>query len=322
VNRETQIFRTTPHRKRYAVAFLSGDGIGPELTAEASRVLAEVSRMHGFSLEEQHLPFGGDAVRRFGRPLPPATRAACLDADAVLVASTREPAVENVLAELDLGWRITRVSARDCRLAVVSPLRPDAAELALERAFRLALGRHASLTAVGGGPAWHAALAAACERHEGVRVERARFEDAVVGLLHEPARFDVIVCEQPFGEALAATAASAHGGTRLAASGRLGSDGKGIFGPTHGSAPELAGQGVANPSAMLLAASLLLGEGLGRRSAARTLEHAVEDALGNGVRTPDLVVSGPGATTREFADALLASLPSARQDTEFAGVAS
>ncbi|HSK14762.1 MAG TPA: isocitrate/isopropylmalate family dehydrogenase [Gaiellaceae bacterium] len=308
-------------KKRYTVALLSGDGIGPELTAEASRVLAEVSRMHGFAVDELHLPFGGDAVRRFGHPLPPATRAACLDADAVLVASTREPALEDVKAELDLGWRLTRVSARGSQLAVVGPLRPDAAELALERAFGLALGRRASLTSVGESPAWRAALARVAERHEGVRVERARFEDAVVGLLHDPARFDVVVCEQPFGEALSGTAASAHGGTRLVASGRLGPGGKGVFGPTHGSAPQLAGQGVANPSAMLLAAALLLGEGLGERSAARTLEHAVLDALDTGLGTPDLVSSGTGATTREFADALLASLPSARRDTEFAGAA-
>ena len=64
-------------RHRYTVACLAGDGIGPELIAEASRALAAVSRLHGFTVEELHLPFGRDAVRRFGHPLPPATRAAC-----------------------------------------------------------------------------------------------------------------------------------------------------------------------------------------------------------------------------------------------------
>jgi 3-isopropylmalate dehydrogenase len=106
----------------------------------------------------------------------------------------------------------------------------------------------------------------------------------------------------------------------MVASGRVGPDGKGVFGPTHGSAPQLAGQGVANPSAMLLAAALMLGEGLGERSAARTLERAVVETLGNGVRTPDMLTSGAGATTREFMDTLLATLPTARRDTEFAGV--
>ena len=307
-------------KKRYTVACLSGDGIGPEMTAEASRALATVSAMHGFQVDEVHVPFGGDAVRRFGHPLPAVTRAACAESDAMLVAATREPALEVVKAELDLRWRITRVCARGSELAVVSPLLDDAVQLAVDSAFRLAYSRRARLTSVGKSARWQAALAAAHERWDGVLVEHMPFEAAVTGLLRDPSRFDVIASEQPFAEALASTAAFAHEGTRMVASGRVGADGKGMFGPTHGSALEIAGQGVANPSAMLLAAALLLGEGLGERSAARTLERAVMDMVKTGVRTPDMVSSGAGATTREFMDSLLASLPDARRDTEFAGV--
>jgi 3-isopropylmalate dehydrogenase len=304
-------------KKRYTVALLSGDGIGPEMTAEASRALRAVSRMHGFGVEELHVPFGGDAVRRFGHPLPSFTRAACAEADAVLVATTREPALEVVKAELDLSWRITRVCARGSELAVVSPLVDQAVDLAVDRAFRLALSRRARLTSVGDSDTWRASVEAGAERREGVHVEHERFEAAVTGLLRDPSRYDVIASEQPFAEALASTAAFAHEGERLVASGRVGSDGKGVFGPTHGSALEIAGQGVANPSAMLLAVALLLSEGLGERSAARTLERGVLEALETGVRTPDMVSSGAGATTREFTDALLATLPSARPDAEF-----
>jgi isocitrate/isopropylmalate dehydrogenase len=142
----------------------------------------------------------------------------------------------------------------------------------------------------------------------------------VPDLFREPSRFDVLVSEQVFAEALSHTAAYAHGSTRMVASGRLSADGPGIFGPTHGSALEIAGQGVANPSGMLLAAALMI-EGLGERSAARTLENAVAETLRDGVHTPDLMASGVGATTREFMDVLLAALPGARTDTEFAGVA-
>jgi 3-isopropylmalate dehydrogenase len=304
-------------KKRYTVALLSGDGIGPEMTAEASRALRAVSRMHGFGVEELHVPFGGDAVRRFGHPLPSFTRAACAEADAVLVATTREPALEVVKAELDLSWRITRVCARGSELAVVSPLVDGALDLAVDRAFRLAVSRRARLTSVGDTERWLAAVEAGAERREGVHVEHARFEAAVTGLLRDPSRYDVIASEQPFAEALASTAAFAHEGTRLVASGRVGPAGKGVFGPTHGSALEIAGQGVANPSAMLLAVALLLGEGLGERSAAQTLERGVLEALETGMRTPDMVSSGAGATTREFTDALLATLPSARPDAEF-----
>ena len=306
-------------KKRYTVACLSGDGIGPEVTAEASRALAVVSGMHGFQVDEVHVPFGGDALRRFGHPLPQVTRAACAEADAMLVAATREPALEVLKAELDLRWRITRVCARGSELAVVSPLLDDAVPLAVDSAFRLAFSRRARLTSVGSSASWRGAVGAAAERWDGVLVDQQPFEAVVTGLLREPAAFDVIASEQPFAEALASTAAFAHEGTRMVASGRVGPDGKGMFGPTHGSALEIAGQGVANPSAMLLATALMLGEGLGERSAARTLERGVLETLETGVRTPDMLATGAGATTREFMDTLLAALPAARRDTEFAG---
>ena len=306
-------------KKRYTVACLSGDGIGPEVMAEASRALADVSRMHGFAIDEQHVAFGGDAVRRFGHALPASTRAACRRADAVLVATTTEPALEGVKAELDLTWRMTRVRLNGTRLTVVSPLADDAEELAVERAFALACNRQARVTSVGASKAWRAVVDRVAEASPGVTVEHVSFESVVRTLFRRPAAFDVIVSEQVFAEALSHTAAYAHGSTRMVASGRLSALGAGIFGPTHGSALEIAGQGVANPSGMLLAAALML-EGLGERSAARTLENAVAETLGN-VHTPDLVAAGVGATTREFMNVLLAALPGARTDTEFAGVA-
>jgi 3-isopropylmalate dehydrogenase len=306
-------------KKRYTVACLSGDGIGPEVMAEASRALADVSRMHGFAIDEQHVAFGGDAVRRFGHALPASTRAACRRADAVLVATTTEPALEGVKAELDLTWRMTRVRLNGTRLTVVSPLADDSEELAVERAFALACNRQARVTSVGASKIWRAVVDRAAEASPGVIVEHVSFESVVRTLFRRPAAFDVIVSEQVFADALSHTAAYAHGSTRMVASGRLSAHGAGIFGPTHGSALEIAGQGVANPSGMLLAAGLML-EGLGERSAARTLENAVAETLGN-VHTPDLVAAGVGATTREFMNVLLAALPGARTDTEFAGVA-
>jgi 3-isopropylmalate dehydrogenase len=305
--------------RRYTVACLAGDGIGPELMAEASRAIEAVSRMHGFAVDEVHVPFGGDAVRRFGHPLPQATRAACREADAVLIAATREPALEGVKAELDLTWRVTQVRlAREGDIALVSPVVDDAEALAIERAFRLARSRSAKVTSVGATEEWFAAVATATERHEGVIVEHVSVERVLPVLAADPARFDVLVTQELFAEALSNMAAFAHEDVRMVASGRMSTSGAGIFGPTHGSAPEIAGQGVANPMAMLLAASLMLGEGLGERAAGETLERAVTDAIEDGVRTPDIVVSGAAATTRQFMDVLIAGLPSARRDTEFA----
>jgi len=305
--------------RRYTIACLAGDGIGPELMAEASRALEAVSRLHGFTVDEAHVPFGGDAVRRFGHPLPPATRAACREADAVLVAATREPALEGVKAELDLTWRVTRVRlAREGDIALVSPVAEDAEQIAVERAFRLARERRAKVTSVGTGQEWFTAVQAATERHAGVIVEHVPVELVLPVLATDPARFDVIVTQGVFAEALSNMAAFAHEDVRMVASGRMSANGTGIFGPTHGSAPEIAGQGVANPMAMLLAAAVMLGEGLGERSSAETLERAVAGAIEDGVRTPDIVETGPAATTRQFMDVLLAGLPSARRDTEFA----
>jgi 3-isopropylmalate dehydrogenase len=174
------------------------------------------------------------------------------------------------------------------------------------------------VTSVGATEEWFAAVQDATGRHQGLIVEHVPVERVLPVLTTDPARFDVIVTQELFGEALSNMAAFAHEEVRMVASGRMSADGAEIFGPTHGSAPEIAGQGVANPMAMLLAASLMLGEGLGERAAAETLERAVAEAIEGGVRTPDLVQSGPAATTRQFMDVLLAGLPSARRDTEFA----
>ena len=304
--------------KSYSVACLSGDGIGPELMAEASRAMAEAGRLHGFRVDEVHAPFAGEAVSRHGHPLPRETRAACREADAVLVALTREPALEGVKAELDLVWRVQRVRLPDGDLAVVSPLADDAEELAVARAFELARSRRARLSAVGEGRAWEALVERESERHPGVQVEGTTPSRTLPRLMDEPNRFCVIVTQTAFGQVVSDLAAAPRNDLRIVASGRLSEDGPGLFGPTHGSAPDIAGQGVANPSGILLAAALMLSEGLGERAAGRTLERAITHALAEGWRTADLEGPGPAATTRDFNDAVLGLMPDARTDVEFA----
>jgi 3-isopropylmalate dehydrogenase len=304
--------------KRFTVACLSGDGIGPELMAEASRAVAEAGRLHGFRVDEVHAPFAGEAVSRFGHPLPAETRSACRRADAVLVALTREPALEGVKAELDLTWRVQRVRLHDGDIAVVSPLDDQLEPYVVRRAFDLARSRRARVAAVGEGPEWSTFVAWEADRHPGVEVEQLTLGEALPRLMAEPDGFCVVVTRRADGELVSDLTAARRNGSRIVASGRLSSAGHGIFGPTHGSAPDIAGQGVANPSGMLLAAALMLSEGLGEHAAARTLERAVSDALAAGVRTPDLAGQGPAATTRDFMDAVLELMPSARTDVEFA----
>ncbi len=306
-------------RKRYTVACLAGGGVGPELMAEASRALAEVSAMHGFSIEELHAPFGGEAVMRHGHALPAETRAAYRRAHAVLVAGTKEPAIEGVKADLDLTWRVQRVRVAPASdLALVSPLVADAAPLAVERAFDLARSRRARITSVGESVEWRRLVERATERHAGMLVEHVPLQRALPLLIEAPERFCVIVAhgEQEV-EALSEMAAYGRDSARIVASGRLSQRGPGIFGPTHSSAPDTAGFGIANPSGMLLAVALMLGEGLGERSAARTLERAVAGAIEQGARTPDVAGTGVAATTRGFMDVVLDLLPVVRTDVEF-----
>lgn len=301
----------------YAVTCLSGHGIGPEVMAEASRALAEVSRLHGFRIADTHAPFGGAAFTQSGHALPLATRQATLGARAILAASADEPALSGVESELDLHARIDRVVfAPRSRVTILSPLDEAATEWTLEMAFDVACSSRARVTSVGGDARWEWILRAETSRHPGVVVEELSVGRAVQTLAFEPERVDVVVAPASFAEPLVGVAAQDRR-PRISATGRLARSGPGVFAPAHGAAEDIAGQGVANPAPMLLAASLMLGEGLGERGAAETLAGAVLVACSNGTRTPDMVSTGVGSTTREFADVVLSELPFAVTNAEF-----
>jgi 3-isopropylmalate dehydrogenase len=305
-------------RRTFVIACLAGHGIGPEVTAAASRALAQVSRQHGFRVEEVHPPFGGEAVMQSGHPLPPATRAAALSSDAVLVAGATAPALEGIKAELDLAVRVTRVIADDGSVtATFSPLGGSSPDWALDRAFAAARSHGGRVASIGVDGGWRDRVDQHAQRHDGVEVTHLTLAGTLKALAEDAARPSVLVVEEPVADAVVQAPSLARR-RYLAATGSLSPDGPGLFAPTHGSAHDIAGHGVANPSEMLLAAALLLGEGLGRRAAAEALEESLAAALQSTRRTPDMTQAGVAATTREFVDAVLALLPSARRDTEFA----
>jgi 3-isopropylmalate dehydrogenase len=125
-------------------------------------------------------------------------------------------------------------------------------------------------------------------------------------LVLAPGQFDVILTENTFGDILSDVAAGLTGGLGLAASASLGDGRPGIFEPVHGSAPDIAGRGIANPAAMLRSAALMLAHGLDEPGEATRLEAAVDAALAS-APTPDL---GGTATTAELTDAVLRELSS------------
>jgi 3-isopropylmalate dehydrogenase len=121
-------------------------------------------------------------------------------------------------------------------------------------------------------------------------------------LVAAPRHFDVILTENMFGDILSDEAAMLTGSLGMLPSASLGGEGAGVFEPVHGSAPDIAGTGKANPLAMILSAALMLRHGLGREDAASALESAVDRALDGGVRTADL---GGKTTTAEATAAVL-----------------
>ena len=304
-------------RTTYAVACLSGHGIGPEVMAEASRALAQVSHLHGFRVEETHPPFGAEAFTQSGHALPAATRRATLGTQAILVAAAQEPALAGVESELDLLARVDRVVyAPRGEVTILSPLDADGLEATVDRSFMIARSSRARVASVGGDAEWRWAVRSGGARHDGVLLEELPVGKATQVLAFEPERFDVVVTPAPFAEPFVSVAASGRV-PRVAASGHIARTGPGVFVAAHGASEEIAGQGVANPASMLLAAALMLGEGLGERRAAETLAGAVLEACRTGSGTPDMVETGLGATTREFADVVLSELPSAVTNAEF-----
>jgi 3-isopropylmalate dehydrogenase len=160
---------------------------------------------------------------------------------------------------------------------------------------------------------WRETVTRVSEDYDDVELDHMLVDNTAMQLVAAPARFDVIVTENMFGDILSDESAMLTGSLGMLPSASLGSGGPGVFEPVHGSAPDIAGEGVANPLATFLSAAMMLRDGLDRPDDAAAVERAVEDALGRGLRTPDLA---PGdetdyiveVGTDEMTDAVLEAL--------------
>jgi 3-isopropylmalate dehydrogenase len=322
------------------IACLGGDGIGPEVLAQAVRVLEQLP----VDVEVVQLPFGGAAIDELGDPLPPETLAACREARAVLLGAVGGPRWDGgavrpeqgllgLRKELDVYANLRPARQGDVDLLVVRELvgglyfgargvrddgtvfdtceyHPAQVERIARRGFELARSRRGSLVSVDKANVldtsrmWRRVVDGLAPEYPEVRLRHALVDSFAMELVTDADRLDVVVTENMFGDILSDVAAAVTGGLGLAASASLGDDGPGIFEPVHGSAPDLAGQGTANPTAMLRSLALLLDHALGRPDLATALATAVDDALVSDP-TPD---QGGNATTDGFGDAVLASL--------------
>ncbi len=298
------------------ITCLTGAGTAPELMAEAVLALDAVARLHGLSIDEVHAPFGGVAVARGGQSFPASTRDAVLDSDAVLVAGAEEPALDDVMAELDLRARVTRVRfGRHDDVAFVAPLGEEASEWALEAAFAIAEGRSMQLAVVGD-TGWNELADEIGDAHDHVHVEHLSPRVALPLAAFNTSRFDVVAVAPAWAEPMVEIAA-APATARVAAHGLLAEHGPSMFVPSPDGGFAIAGNGVVNPSSMLLAAAMALEYGLGSPAAGATLAGAVSAALVDGPQTPDLLRLGVGATTREFTARVLAGFQLSLRNAEF-----
>jgi 3-isopropylmalate dehydrogenase len=321
------------------VAVLPGDGIGPEVAAEAIRVLDALGIDHA-----EHA-FGGGAILAEGTPLPDETLAACRASDAVLLAAVGLPELEGqpvrpeqgllgLRKELGVYANLRPARAEEIDLLVVRELvgglyfgakgtrddgtwfdtceytRPEVERIA-RRGFALARERGGRLTSVDKVNVLHTSRLwrdvvseVGAEEFPDVPLDHALVDSFAMTIVNAPETIDVVLTENTFGDILSDVAAAVTGGLGLAASASLADDGPGLFEPVHGSAPQIAGQGVANPAAMLRSTALLLRHGLGREDEATALEAAVDAALLE-APTPDL---GGTATTGQLGDSVLRQL--------------
>jgi 3-isopropylmalate dehydrogenase len=314
------------------IVCLPGDGIGPEVMAEAVRVLHALDP----SLTVQEHPLGAAAIDACGEPLPDSTLAACRASDAVLMGAvgagdydwqgtTPEEGMFALRRALDVYANLRPFGGDGIDLLIVRELvgglyfgergtrpdgtvfdtceyHPDQVERIVRRAFELARGRGKRVTSVDKANVlatsrmWRSVADRVAADYPDVELEHLLVDTAAMHVVQRPQDFDVIVTENTFGDILSDVAAAVCGGLGVAASACVGDGGPGLFEPVHGTAPDIAGRGVANPTAMLLSTALMLRHGIGREDDARRIERAVADAWAD-APTAD---GGGSASTVEF----------------------
>jgi 3-isopropylmalate dehydrogenase len=346
------------------VAVLPGDGIGPEVTAAGIACLETIAQRFGHDFKLTSLPFGGAAIEAHGDPLPPATLAACLAADAVLLGAIGGPqwsapdaplrpesGLLRLRKELGTFANLRPVTVHPA-LADASPLKSDivagvdllfvreltggiyfgakqrdamgASDLCsytvaeIERIVRVAAQlagrRRGRLTSIDKANVletsrlWRDVTQTLVSREfPQLQLEHMLVDAAAMHLIRRPRDFDVLVTENMFGDILTDEASMLAGSLGLLPSASLGSGRRGIYEPIHGSAPDIAGRGIANPYGTILSVALLLRHSLGLEREALAVEQAVHAAIAAGARTADLGGAAP-LSTGAAADAVLSRL--------------
>jgi len=334
------------------ITTLPGDGIGPEVTAEAVRVLSAVAHGFGHELLLDQKEIGGDALSKFSNPLPDSTVRSCLASQAVLLGAVGSPAFDQNPRELrpeagllrlrkELGaYANLRPAVFYPALAACSPLREEIVrgtdilivrellgglyfgepraiesepsprhaintmlygEPEIERvahvAFTLARSRRRRVLSVDKANVlecsrlWREVVTRISRDYPDVELSHMYVDSAAMSLVLKPSQFDVVLTENMFGDILSDQAGGVVGALGLLASASIGGS-VGLYEPVHGSAPDIAGKGIANPLGAILSVALMLRHTFHMARESKCVEAAVLSALNSGLRTTDLARSG------------------------------
>ncbi|MEM1154306.1 MAG: 3-isopropylmalate dehydrogenase [Pseudomonadota bacterium] len=336
------------------VLVLSGDHIGPEVTAEAVKVLQFIDKPFALDLTLEYGLIGGAAIDETGVPLPPETLAQARNADAILLGAVGGPQWDGLERHLRpeqglLGIRSELDLFGNLRPAILYPQLADASSLKREvvagldilivreltggiyfgkprgirelengeregyntyvyceseirrvarLAFDLAGKRDRRVCSVDKANVlevtmlWREVLDEVAAEYPDIELTHMYVDNAAMQLLREPKQFDVLVTGNMFGDILSDAAAMLTGSIGMLPSASLDVNGRGMYEPCHGSAPDIAGQGKANPLATILSVAMMLRYTLGQGGAADAIERAVDVVLEQGLRTPDINTAG------------------------------
>jgi len=331
------------------IAVLPGDGIGPEITREAQRVLERIASKHGHELSFASHHIGGAAIDATGSALPDETLAACKESQGILLGAVGGPKWDNPDAKvrpeqgllairkgLGLFANLRPVTLHPA-LAAASPLKEDrlrGVDILVVReltggiyfgtprfrdekdgvkravdtlvytdpevrrvvrlACRLAVGRKQRVTSIDkanvldSSRLWRQVANEVSEEFPDITLDHQLVDSAAMRLITDAASFDVMVTGNMFGDILTDEASVLTGSLGLLPSASLGESSLGLYEPIHGSAPDIAGQSIANPLGTILSAAMLLRHSLQLEDEAKAVEKAVFDAVSEGSRTKDL----------------------------------
>lgn len=352
------------------IAVLPGDGIGPEIVAEAVKVLEKL-RTEGLDISLDYGLVGGAAYDETGTPLPEATLAMAKEADAILLGAVGgykwesldisvrpEKGLLGLRSELNLFANL-RPAILYPQLAGASTLKPDVVagldlmivreltggiyfgqprgirtlengekqgyntlvyrESEIQRigkvAFDIAGKRQGRVCSVDKANVlectelWRETMTELAKDYPAVELSHMYVDNAAMQLVRAPKQFDVMVTTNMFGDILSDCASMLTGSIGMLPSASLDENSKGMYEPIHGSAPDIAGQNMANPLATILSAAMMLRYTLDEADMADRIENAVSQVLDNGLRTADIYSEGSTrVSTSEMGDAVVAAL--------------